>query len=85
MMGHNETTVAGSALRRTILALLVAVLMAATMALNAMPAFAAKPEFAEHPGEKDFAGPSLGQNIGVDCNRVITGGCSATPNTPFRR
>jgi hypothetical protein len=85
-MGQHETTVASSStLRRIVLALLVAVLMAATMALNAMPAFAAKPEFAEHPGEKDFAGPSLGQNIGVDCNRVITGGCSATPNTPFRR
>ncbi len=43
MMGQNETVAAASSstLRRAILALLVAALMAATMALNAMPAFAA--------------------------------------------
>jgi hypothetical protein len=46
MMGQQQQTVtaSGSALRRLVLALLVTTLMAATMALNAMPAFAASEE-----------------------------------------
>jgi hypothetical protein len=64
MMGHNETTVAGSALRRTILALLVAVLMAATMALNAMPAFAASEKANPIGREVSLINKQVGQGTG---------------------
>jgi hypothetical protein len=40
-MGHQETMATGSALRRILLVLAVAALMAAMMLASAMPAFAA--------------------------------------------
>jgi hypothetical protein len=79
-MGQQQT-VGSSALRRIILVLTVAALMAAMLVASAMPAFAAKPAFADHPGEKDFAGPELGQSLG-ECNQFFTGSCRATPNKP---
>ena len=42
MMGQQQMTVAGSAVRRLLLVLAVAALMAATMVASAMPAFAAQ-------------------------------------------
>ena len=82
-MGQQETmrVTGSSALRRIVMVLTVAALMALMLVASAMPAFAAKPAFADHPGEKDFAGPSLGQGLG-DCNQLLTGGCRATPNKP---
>jgi hypothetical protein len=81
-MGQQETTMAGSAVRRMILALLVAAFMAAVMATSAVPAMAAvSPEnprgkpiaagdiFLDPPGQ----GPTGRGSVGATVN-PCTGG-----------
>ncbi len=66
MMGQQQQTVTGSALRRILLALLVAALMAATMALSAMPAMAENvkgPDGGRPLSSGDLSAPQRGAAI----------------------
>jgi hypothetical protein len=67
MMGQQQETVVGGTLRRLVLALLVAALMAATMAVSAMPAMA------DNSGEQP-SGPPLftGNNDGGTSGSTVS-------------
>jgi len=69
-MGQQQTVTAatedkgGGTLRRIVLALLVAALMAATMALNAMPAFAASEKANPVARETSLINKAVGHGTG---------------------
>jgi hypothetical protein len=63
MMGQTITA-SGSTLRRLVLTLLVAALMAATMALKAMPAFAASEKANPIGGEISWINKEVGHGTG---------------------